>query len=154
MDYLRRKWRGYKHRSLLNATKENTKLFSLAGNKYVAKCIDVYDGDSITVVFKFNGKYQQFKIRMMGYDTPEIRSKNLEEKEYGKRAKKALEDKILNKIINLECHEFDKYGRLLATVYIDGNDVNQYMINERYGYPYTGETKMTFEELKLWYGEL
>jgi len=146
MDYLKRKWRELRYWRLIKLEKEDTELFSLEGNRYVAKCIDVYDGDTITVIFKFNHKYQQFKIRMMGYDSPEIRTRNKEEKKEGLKAKKVLADEILDELIDLECHEFDKYGRLLGTIYIDGRNINQFMIDEGYGYKYMGGTKKVFGE--------
>lgn len=146
MNYLRRKLRERRLTSYIKNKSNNSVLFSLKDKKYTAYCISVYDGDSITVIFWFNKKYYKFKIRMLGYDTPEIRTKNEEEKKYALEAKKALEDKILDKLITIDCGDFDKYGRLLATVYIDGTNINEYMVNEKYGYPYTGKTKKTFEE--------
>ena len=150
----REKWRAWKYRSLLRTTKENTEKFSLDGTRVIAKCVDVYDGDSITVVFKFNGKFQQFSIRMAGYDTPEVRTKNELEKEYGLRAKQALSDKVLDKLIWINCGEFDKYGRLLGTITtMDGLNINNFMTANRYGYPYDGGTKKKFDDLKDWYND-
>jgi endonuclease YncB( thermonuclease family) len=121
--------------------------FSFNGIKKIAKVVDVYDGDSITVIFKFNGKYQKFKIRMDGYDTPELRSHNVLEKEYAVRAREALQKMVLDKLIKLECGKNDKYGRILGKVCtLDGICVNDYMVQNKFGYSYTGGTKVKFED--------
>lgn len=146
MNYLRNKWQDKQKKALLSATKENTSAFSLKGKKCMARCIDVFDGDSITVIFLLNSKYHQFKIKMMGYNTPEIRTKNKDEKEYGEKAKKTLEEKILGKIITLECGDFDGFGRLSGTVCVEGFNVNEFMIREGYGKKYMGEKTKPFEE--------
>lgn len=138
-------WDFFRRRKLKNKTKDNTSLFTLKGKTFIAKCIDVYDGDSITVIFKFNGEYQQFKVRMLGYDSPELRTKNQNEKEYALEAKRVLSDQILNRTFKLECSEFDKYGRLLGVVYIDGINVNEWMVRMHYGIPYTGGTKQKID---------
>ena len=51
---------------------------------------------------------------------------------------------ILNKIVFLELEEEDKYGRLLANIYIDGLDLNEYLIEKNYAYRYEGGTKKIF----------
>lgn len=123
--------------------------FSFDGEFHKCRVIDCYDGDTITVVFWHNRKYQQFKIRMMGYDSPEKRSKNPAEKEAALQAKQYLEELILQKHVFLDCHKFDKYGRLLGTVYLNrfkGESVNQMMMDAGHGYPYLGGTKKEFKE--------
>ena len=51
----------------------------------------------------------KFTIRIHGIDTPEIRSKNLKEKEFAKMVRDKLQEKILNKIIKIKIHKKDKY---------------------------------------------
>ena len=58
---------------LRKRTNDNTKLYSLEGRKFRAKVVDIYDGDTITVVFKLNGHYVKYKVRMYGYDSPEMK---------------------------------------------------------------------------------
>ncbi len=122
---------------------------SMNGIKTYARVVDVYDGDTITIIMKYNNKYDKFKIRMYGYDAPEMRpllsSENRQqEKTDANKARQELCDLILNKIIILECLQFDKYGRLLGNVYtLDTNMcVNKYMLDNVTGcYSYTGGTK-------------
>jgi hypothetical protein len=60
-------------------------------------------------------------IRMMGIDTPEMKTKNTYEKQLAIKARDFLRELILDKFIIIECLDFDKYGRLLANIYIEGN---------------------------------
>ncbi len=64
------------------------------GEVYLVKVLSVYDGDTLTVILKRGGKWISQKVRMTGYDTPEIKplkSKENREQEIEK-AKKARED--------------------------------------------------------------
>jgi hypothetical protein len=50
-------------------------------------------------------------------DTPEIRTRNLKEKVFGKSVRDKLRVKILNSLVKVRCEDFDKYGRPLAIIY-------------------------------------
>lgn len=126
----------YELNLLKNSSLQGSKIFSLDGKEKFCKVVAVYDGDTITVNMFIFGKIRQFKIRMLGYDTPEIRNKNLEEKQRGLAARDYLSDLILEKIVFVKCRGFDKYGRLLGTVYFEDICVNELMISESYGIPY------------------
>lgn len=115
--------------------------FSLNGMSFHAKVIGVYDGDTITVVFKFIDTFYKWSCRMNGIDTPEIKSKNPAEKDLAIKARDFLRDKILGKIIKINCGDFDKYGRLLVGVIYDDENINTYMIQSGYAKAYTGGTK-------------
>lgn len=134
---------------LLKCDKNNTPFYTLNGHEYVCKCVSVYDGDSITVVFMPQGldKFYKYKIRLTGIDTPEIRTKNENEKKKAILVRDFLREKILNKIITIKCENFDKYGRLLAKVYMIGEtkNINDIMIEKKYAYAYDGETKQKYE---------
>jgi endonuclease YncB( thermonuclease family) len=64
--------------------------------------------------------------------------------------KKSECKKILDtntKIIKVKCHEFDKYGRLLVTLFDDNKtliNINQRLIDEKYAKSYDGGTKEQF----------
>lgn len=138
---------------ILTNSDKTIRPFTLAKRIVLAKVIDVYDGDTCKVnLFLHNNELKQFTIRMMGYDCPELRTKNITEKKFGYRSKEIMERLILNKLIKLECLDFDKYGRILGQIYIlDSNqrelNVNKFMIDNHLGYTYMGDTKITFESL-------
>jgi len=94
-----------------------TPLYSLDGKWFEGKCVKCYDADSVHMVFEYNGVFMRFKCRLYGIDTPEIRTKNTIEKKVAKEARDYLRSLILDKIIFVQCHTFDKYGRLLITIF-------------------------------------
>lgn len=125
--------------------------FSFKGQEVTAKCVKVYDGDSITVIFKiFDLPFMQYSIRINGIDTAEIRTNNPDEKKFAYETREYVESLIMNKIIRLQLGDFDKYGRLLAKVFIDGyeDDLATMLLNNKYAYAYGGGTKRDFNE---WY---
>jgi micrococcal nuclease len=131
---------------------ENLPLFTLDKRVFDAKIVRVYDGDTCFAVFKLNKEYVKFKIRLEGYDSPEMKpsleSKNREcEKKSAQKSKEELEKHVLNKIVKLHCGKWDKYGRLLGTIIcIETNvNINEYMINNGFGYAYGGGTKKEFK---------
>ena len=131
---------------LINSTIDNTPIFDFKGEDRLCKVLIVYDGDTFTGAICLEQTIFQFKVRMYGYDSPEMRpSKNLENREKIKydavKAKNALSNKILNKIVLAKIQGFDKYGRLLANIEYSGEDVNKYMIDSGYGVEYFGGKK-------------
>ena len=120
----------------------------------------VVDGDTIDVTIDLGFElYKKERVRVAGIDTPEKRTRDLEEKALGIDAtnylKKKLEDTIAGDdelTIRTELKGgMGKYGRLLGWLYI-GKDVvsiNEQMIAEGYAWSYDGGTKQkNFEELR------
>ena len=135
--------------NLQNLT-DDIELFTLEGKTFQSKIVKVYDGDTCFAVFYLNNQPVKFKIRMYGYDSPELKpSLNLANREQeikkANKSKSELEKLILNKIVRLECGEWDKYGRLLGKIYVKNDNkevyVNEYMIENGLGYSYFGGTK-------------
>uniref|UniRef100_A0A6C0B4P5 TNase-like domain-containing protein n=1 Tax=viral metagenome TaxID=1070528 RepID=A0A6C0B4P5_9ZZZZ len=143
---------------LLQCTKENTEYYKFNDKKFYCKVVDVYDGDTITIAIKLNKKIYKHKVRMFGYDSPEMKPRlnNVNRDAIIIRAKKAknvLSELILNKIvvIHIQSDTWDKYGRLLGVVYAKivpgfgqksfNFNVNKYMVKNNNGYKYFGGTK-------------
>jgi micrococcal nuclease len=131
-----------------DCTIENTKWLDFAGQSLKCKCLDIYDGDTITIAFVFHNEFYKIKCRLNGIDTPEIRTKNGSEKLKGFISRDWLKDRILNKTIYIKCGKFDKYGRLLGDFYYTKNDmntnincINAKMIELGLGYKYDGGKK-------------
>jgi micrococcal nuclease len=111
--------------------------------------IKVYDGDTITIASKLpysDSPMYRFSVRLNGIDSPEIRTKIPEEKKLAIIARDALSDKIMGKVITLENVSVEKYGRILADVIIDGENMNNYMLDKKLAVKYDGGTKGKFEE--------
>jgi len=111
---------------------------------YGGQVIKVYDGDTITIAARLpmmNSPIYRFSVRLSGIDAPEIKGKDEDEREAARNVKKALSAMILNKQVTLKNVDTEKYGRILADVYIDDVHVNKWLIAERFALPYDGGTK-------------
>jgi len=120
----------------------------------------VLDGDTIDVTIDLGfDLYKRERVRVAGVDTPEKRTKDLEEKELGIHATNWLKEKLEGAIsgdddlvIRTELvGGVGKYGRLLGWLYIGDAELslNEQMITEGYAWSYAGGTKKKdFEELR------
>jgi len=120
----------------------------------------VLDGDTIDVTIDLGfDLYKKERVRIAGVDTPEKRTRNLEEKALGIDATNWLKEKLEGAVAGDDDlvirTELDggvgKYGRLLGWLYIgDSNlSLNEQMITEGYAWPYDGGTKQkNFEDLR------
>lgn len=103
---------------------------------YKAKVIDIYDGDSITILVDLGFSITvKKKVRLYGIDTPELRGT---EREDGLKALNYLKSLVLNKDVIVQTYKdkTGKYGRLLATIYLDEININEKLVNENYAMPY------------------
>ena len=129
-------------------------------NFRVVKIDKVVNGDTIDVTIDLGfDLYKKERVRIAGVDTPEKRTRDLEEKALGLDAtywmKKQLEDTIAGDeelIIRTELKGgTGKYGRLLGWLYVgeDNVSLNEQMITEGYAWSYDGGTKQkNFESLR------
>ena len=120
----------------------------------------VVDGDTIDVTIDLGfDLYKKERVRVAGVDTPEKRTKNLEEKALGIDATNWLKEKLESTIAGDDelsvrtelVGGVGKYGRLLGWLYVGADELslNEQMIEEGYALPYDGGTKdMNLEALK------
>ena len=118
------------------------------------------DGDTIDVIIDLGfDLYKKERVRVAGVDTPEKRTRDLEEKELGIDATNWLTEQLDSAIdgeddlvIRTEIDGgFGKYGRLLGWLYIgeDTESINERMIREGYAWKYDGGTKnKDFQQLR------
>ena len=155
-----------------NMTFNNTNYFSLNNMILPAKVVDIYDGDTITLIIYIFDKYHKFIVRLADIDTCEIKGNhnpNLKKRAIQARnrlfnlvtklnidldsniTRKEMREKLNNSnyIVNIVCGEFDKYGRLLGWIF-DKNEIKQEkyssynynLLNEGLAYVYNGGTKV------------
>ena len=129
-------------------------------NFRVTKINRVIDGDTIDVTLDLGfSLLKKERVRIAGVDTPEKRTRNLEEKALGVDATNWLKEKLTETIkgedeltIRTELvGGVGKYGRLLGWLYIGESDLslNEQMITEGYAWTYDGGTKQkNFEDLR------
>jgi endonuclease YncB( thermonuclease family) len=145
--------------------------FSLNGIRTIGKVVDVYDGDTCKIILANGNVLLRFNCRLKFLDTPEMkplknkpnrdieienamkcRNKliqlttscelNLDDKLTKLQVKKLLNSN--NKVIQVQCHEFDKYGRLLVELYVNDKTVNNILVEECFAKAYDGGTKDVF----------
>ena len=126
----------------------------------MVKINKVVDGDTIDVTIDLGfDLYKKERVRIAGVDTPEKRTRDLEEKALGLDATYWMKDKLTETIkgdeeliIRTELKGgTGKYGRLLGWLYVGEGDIslNEQMITEGYAWAYDGGTKQkNFEELR------
>ena len=120
----------------------------------------VLDGDTIDVTIDLGfDLYKKERVRIAGVDTPEKRTRDLEEKALGIDATNWLKEKLESTIagddeLSIRAElvgGVGKYGRLLGWLYVGDSNVslNEQMITEGYAWEYDGGTKQkNFEELR------
>ena len=120
----------------------------------------VLDGDTIDVTIDLGfDLYKKERVRIAGVDTPEKRTRDLEEKALGIDATNWLKEKLESTLAGDDelsirpelVGGVGKYGRLLGWLYIGDAEVslNEQMITEGYAWEYDGGTKQKdFEELR------
>jgi micrococcal nuclease len=98
---------------------------------YKVNVVSVYDGDSVTVDIDlgFNNWMKKQKLRLYGIDTPEIRG---EERPDGLISKARLIELLEDKTVVIKSHKdkSGKYGRWLATLFIEEDNDEYTNINE------------------------
>lgn len=139
--------------------------FTFDGLVTKAKVVDVYDGDTVTIVFYYNHQPIKDSFRMLGYDSPELKPlKTTPNRELhitaGEIVKKYLQQLILDQLVWVRFCREEKYGRLMGELYLiqsshpdqlldTDESLNHHMIARRFGKPYHGEHKEAFTEKEL-----
>jgi endonuclease YncB( thermonuclease family) len=108
------------------------------------KVIKVYDGDTITIATKlpYDNELYRFSVRLNGIDSAEIKGKTEHERQIASLARDALIGKILGKMVELRNIGTEKYGRILADVYLGDLHINNWMLENNYAIVYNGGTKV------------
>tara|TARA_R100000544_G_scaffold19372_1_gene9316 strand:+ start:85 stop:519 length:435 start_codon:yes stop_codon:yes gene_type:complete len=123
--------------------------------EYGCQVTRVVDGDTIDVILDLGFSIlHKCRVRLFGIDTPESRTRNKDEKVRGKLAARFLQNAIDNGAhVTLQTQLKDskgKYGRVLASVIVDGININQSMITNHMAVRYEGQSKkdIQLEHLK------
>jgi endonuclease YncB( thermonuclease family) len=110
------------------------------------KVIKVYDGDTITIAGKMpwpESPIYRFSVRINGIDCPEIRGKCESEKKCAVLARNHVDNLVNGKIVRLENVSLEKYGRILADVYVENVHVGNNLIEKRLAVSYAGGKKQS-----------
>lgn len=149
---------------LSSARYESTPSFSLKGESYECKILDVYDGDTLTVCIELRGfGITKFSCRLLGIDTSEMRGGTIETKRLAVESRDMLVEMISDikldknkeykreeirnllgnssKTCRVVFNTMDKYGRPLVNIYNNGIHVNKWMVENKYAKQYDGGKK-------------
>ena len=120
--------------------------------EYFCKVTRVVDGDTIDVEVDLGFDIiHRARVRMMGIDTPESRTRNKAEKVLGLASKARLKELLANRKVKLETSKEGKgkFGRILATVWTSDKkgveeylNINEKLIEEGHARPYFGGSKV------------
>ena len=132
-------------RKNLEKSDKKTDYFSFCKYECLAKVVHIYDGDTVHLVLPLphTNRLRKVKARLYGIDTPEMRIQ--EQKDSAMKAKERLVELLekTNYMVNVKCGDFDKYGRVLVTIYSPefSKSLNDILIEEGHAYAYFGKTK-------------
>ena len=139
--------------ALIAARPDDYAVYTLENVRTIGKFCTNYDGDTADFLLVIDGNIQRHRVRMMGYDSPEMKSALSDPKRDEKKAAALVAKARLAElcgganavVLYVRCHGGDKYGRQLVTVYrtsdYAGSSINQQMIDEGHGYAYFGGKK-------------
>lgn len=155
---------GFRHSSeLARATFETVSEYNLKGLRTQCKMLRVYDGDTCWIAARVHGRLYKYKVRMLGYDTPEMKPLKSnphreEEKKKATEARDYLHSLVFGKDLEIEFFGYCKYGRPLAVLYAKHvstpawcckskstfMNVNDAMLQSGHAVPYFGGKKGPF----------
>lgn len=150
--------------SLVSELSADVPEFSLTNRTLQGKVVSCYDGDTADIVLPLGDQYWKFKCRMLGYNSPEMKPLKTkvgreEEKIAALKSKQAVMSELCDsvdiskmytnreldecvgrnrRILQIQCHEFDKYGRVLVTIRRHSSEetINDWMVRNGYAIKY------------------
>lgn len=126
--------------------------------EYRCKVVKIIDGDTVDVDIDlgFGVWLHKERIRMFGIDTPESRTRDLEEKKFGLAAKDFLTNMLDDDggiILKTQKDKEGKFGRILGELWRTTNyadkSINDYMIEKHHAVAYYGQSKEDIAEQHL-----
>lgn len=114
--------------------------------EYRCKILRIVDGDTVDVDIDlgFGVWMHKERVRLLGIDTPESRTRDLVEKQFGLASKQFVKDLMpigSQQIIKTEKDKTGKFGRILGDFLIDGKRLTHLMVEANHAVEYNGENK-------------
>lgn len=119
----------------------------------IKEVVRVVDGDTVDIIIDLGFSLtKKERVRLAGIDTPESRTRDLEEKAMGIESKEFLERRLKDGVpsgLKVRTEKDGKYGRMLGWVYIGDTNLNKEMVYRGYAWEYNGGKKeKDLEELR------
>ena len=114
--------------------------------EYRCKILRIVDGDTVDVDIDlgFGVWMHKERVRLLGIDTPESRTRDLVEKQFGLASKQFVKDLMpigSQQIIKTEKDKTGKFGRILGDFLIEGKRLTELMVEANHAVEYNGENK-------------
>jgi len=113
--------------------------------EYRGKVTRVVDGDTVDCILDLGFNiHHSCRVRLLGIDTPESRTRDREEKARGLLSKQALKDLLTEKDFVIKTHKKKakgKFGRVLGELWMEEKNINKEMIELGYAVEYYGQSK-------------
>ncbi len=100
----------------------------LPQDSFEARCVKVYDGDTIEVMA---GGPRSVRVRLHAIDSPE------KGQPFSNVARKRTRELVEGRRVRVEVRDRDQYDRLVARIYIDDRDLSEQLISEGLAWHYT-----------------
>lgn len=155
----------YHRNDLITKSFLDLQKFTYNGLLAQAKVVEIYDGDTITIVFYHNDLPMKHNFRLKGCDAPEMHPKKIiENRELHIKAanlvKNKLSEMILNQIVWIRFCQEEKYGRLMGTIYLINNNnqeifvgdeinINDWIVKNGFAKSYDGNKKQEYKVEEL-----
>ena len=111
----------------------------------IKEVVKVVDGDTIDIIIDLGFSLsKKERVRLAGIDTPESRTRDLDEKKLGIEAKEFLERRLSDGVssgLKVKTEKDGKYGRMLGWIICGETNINKEMIHRGYAWEYDGGTK-------------
>ena len=109
----------------------------------VKKIVKIVDGDTIDIKIDLGFSLtKKERVRLAGIDTPESRTRDLDEKAEGLLAKSFLEKQLDEAVdLRVKTEKDGKYGRMLGWLHDGNKNINKYMVLKGYAWEYDGGKK-------------
>ena len=123
-------------------------------HEYKCKILRVVDGDTVDVDIDlgFGIWMHKARVRLLGIDTPESRTRDKEEKKFGLLSKEYVKSRYpVGSMAILRTHKdkTGKFGRILGELVWEDSTINKIMVDEHYAVLYNGQSKEDIEEQHL-----
>ena len=123
-------------------------------HEYKCKILRVVDGDTVDVDIDlgFGIWMHKERVRLLGIDTPESRTRDIEEKKFGLLSKQFVKDHYpagSTAILRTHKDKTGKFGRILGELVWKDTTINKIMVDESYAVLYNGQSKDAIQKQHL-----
>jgi len=113
----------------------------------LGRVVNVYDGDTLTVLCSLAGELWKCNVRVKGVDCPEMRGRGADEKAAATAVRDLVRHRCDGEVCGLKTHGTDKYGRMIAEISMPGGeDLATFLLGHGLARAYAGDTRKPFSE--------